>query len=69
MDKVIYFIILEMDGVVIKGNVIVLIKYFVCCIEVVFMCFNNNIFYLFYKGYLGGILSIVMLIFEEIVIV
>ena len=69
VDKVIYSIALEMDGVAVKGNVTVLTKYSASCTEAVSMCLNNNILYLPHKGNPGGILSIAMSTLEETVIV
>ena len=67
VDKVIYSITLEMDGVAVKGNVTVLTKYSASC-TVVSMCPNSNILYLSHKGNPGGILAIAMSTLEETMI-
>lgn len=61
VDEVIYMIMLEMDGVVVKGNVNVFFCYLDGCKEVVFMCVNENIFYVLYKGVFGGVVVIKMI--------
>lgn len=49
-----------MDGVVVKGSVNFFFRYFNGCKEVVFMCVNDNIFYVSYKGTFGGVVVIKM---------
>ena len=60
MDEVIYMITLEMDGVVVKGNVNVFSRYPDGCKQVVSMCVNENILYVSHKGVPGGVAAIKM---------
>ena len=60
VDEAIYMITLEMDGVVVKGNVNVFSRYPDGCKEVVSMCVNENILYVSHKGVPGGVAAIKM---------
>lgn len=58
LDLAIYIITLEMDGVVVRGNVNLFCNYPSRCKEVISMCVNRNILCVSHKGTPGGVASI-----------
>ena len=60
VEKAIYMITLEMDGVVVNGSVTFFSNYPNGCEEVISMCANDNILYVSHKGKPGGVTTINM---------
>ena len=60
VDEAIYTNTLEVDGVVVKGNINVFSRYPDGCKEVVSMFVNENILYVSHKGVPGGVAAIKM---------
>ncbi len=53
-----FMVTLEMDGILVKGNVSKIANYPDMCVSVISLCYNGNCLYISYKGNPGGVFSL-----------